>query len=305
MSVAELEENDIIEDEPMDVEEVDEEVDNDQTEVEEIVSEDESSDEDNSEVEEEEDGIDISFDGVSLTPKDEEEEEKGAPQWAKDLRKIQANTSKENRELKKQLESMKQAQPVEEALQAKARPTREEFDYDDDAYDAAVDEWHVHDLKVKEAAKAQEKEVERQTQEWQDRLNHHEASIKKLGVKDFDQVQEVVSNRLDDNQRGIIVHASDNSGLSFYAIGKNEELANELANIKDPIKFAYELGKKESKLKTTKRKARTNPESTVKSSGAAKGNKDRTLERLQAEADKTNDRTKVIAYRMKLRAQNK
>jgi superfamily II DNA helicase RecQ len=302
MSVAELEENEIIEDESVDVEEVDEMVDNDQTEVDEIVSEEENVGDDGEPSEDSDDDVDISYDGVSLTPNDDKEEE-GAPQWAKDLRKIQKDTSKENRELKKELEAMKQAQPVAEALQSKARPTREEFDYDDDAYDAAIDEWHVHEAKVKEATQVQEQEQKRQANEWQERLNHHQASVKKLKVKDFSEAQEVVDNRLDDNQRGIIVHASDNSGLSFYAIGKNEELANELANIKDPIKFAYELGKKESKLSTTKRKARTNPESTVKSSGGTKG-ADRTLERLRAEADKTNDRSKVVAYLTKLRAKN-
>jgi hypothetical protein len=300
MSVAELEEKDIIEDESIMVEEVDEEVDNDQTVVDEIVSED-SSDEESSEVEDDE-GIEISFDGESLTPEDEED--KDAPSWVKNVRKKNKETQKENRELKNRLAEIEASKVVETQVDTpKAKPTLEDLDYDSDAYEKAIDEWYVADRKRKEVEQAQQAEQKRAQDEWQAKLNDFEASKKKLGVKDYEDAEDFVNENLSQTQRGIIVDGSDNPALSFYALGKNQKLAKELASITNPVKFAFAVSKMENRLKTTKRKARTNPESTVKSSGGS-GGKDNTLARLEAEADKSGDRSKVHSYRMKLRAKN-
>lgn len=305
MSVAELEENEVIEDEVTVVEEVDEVVDNDQTDVVEALAE-ESSDEENSEVEEEADGIDISFDGESLTPENDEEEKEAKP-WVKELRKAHKDTQKENRELKRRLEEQAQAQPQEPQVgDPGPKPTLEDFDYESAPYEEAIDKWYTADREFQEVRKSQEVEEKRQADDWQSRLNEYETEKTKLkanGVKDFEDAEDAVSNMLSQTQRGIIVQGSENPALSFYALGKNPKMAQELANITDAVKFAFAVSKMENKLKTTKRKARTAPESTLKSSGGS-GGKDNTLERLRAEADKTGDRTKVNAYRMKLRRQN-
>ena len=100
----------------------------------------------------------------------------------------------------------------------------------------------------------------------------------------------------------MIIQGSDNPALTIYAIGKNSKVAQELADIKDPVKFAFAVSKMEGKLKMGKRKAKPAPEATVKGGGGGVG-KDHTLERLQKEADKTGDRSKIFAYRKKLRDQ--
>jgi hypothetical protein len=298
MSVAELEEKDIIEDESIMVEEVDEEVDNDQTEVIESVSE-ESSDEEISEVEEE-DGIEISFDGESLTPK--EDNESPAPGWVKDLRKNHKDAQKENRELKKRLEEIEQSSIAKsQGEKPKAKPSLEDFDYDSDLYENALGEWIVSE-KERESQEVQiRQEQERQSQEWQNKLNDYENSKKSLKVKDYDDAWVSVENMFNQTQQGIIVQGSDNPALSFYAIGKNTKLAEELSNIKDPVKFAFAVSKMESKLKYGKKKARTSPEGSVKSSGTASKGADQTLDRLEKEADKTGDRSKIYRYKQSLR----
>jgi hypothetical protein len=54
-------------------------------------------------------------------------------------------------------------------------------------------------------------------------------------------------------------------------------------------------------MKVTTRKASTTPETSVRGSGPAPGTGDQHLEKLEAEAAKTGDRTAVIAYKRKMR----
>jgi uncharacterized protein YgiM (DUF1202 family) len=204
------------------------------------------------------------------------------------------------------LELIEQTKAVEsQGEKPHAKPTLEDFDYDQDEFQTAYDEWYLADRKLQEQKQNQETEIKRQNEEWQERLNSYEVSKKKLKVRDYDDADSVVEGKFNETQRGVIIHASENPALTFYAIGKNEKMAEELANIKDPVKFAFAVSKMESKLKTTTRKARTNPESSLKSTGGAGKGKDHTLERLEAEADKTGNRTKVAAYKSKLRAQER
>lgn len=308
MSVAELEETEVLEEEVLEIEEVDEEVDNDQIEETEANAEEVDGGEVEQSADEPEDDSDemeVTFEGESLTPVEDEEEEKGAPQWAKDLRKMHKETSKENRELKKKLTEMEQSSQTAETddVKPRSKPTLEDFDYDQDAYEVAYQEWFSDNQKV-EAKKAEmQKEQERQAQEWQEKLDSFEASKKKLKVKDYEDAEEYVLSNFDQTQQGIIVQGSDNPALSIYAIGKNSKVAKELANIKDPVKFAFAVAKMESKLKYSKKKARTNPEGSLKSSGTGGTSVDNTLARLEKEAEKTNDRSKIVAYKRKLRAQ--
>jgi hypothetical protein len=58
-------------------------------------------------------------------------------------------------------------------------------------------------------------------------------------------------------------------------------------------------------LKVTPRKPASAPETVVKSNTRVSGATDSVLERLEEEADRTGDRSRVVAYKAKLRAQAK
>ncbi len=68
-----------------------------------------------------------------------------APQWVKDLRKGFKETQKENRELRRQLEEAlakpaEHQQPQPDAIPPK--PTLESCDYDEQAFEQALTDWH-------------------------------------------------------------------------------------------------------------------------------------------------------------------
>jgi hypothetical protein len=83
----------------------------------------------------------------------------------------------------------------------------------------------------------------------------------------------------------------------IYALGKNPKKAKELAQIDDPVKFAFAVAKLESQLKISNRKAATRPEKQVSATAPIKGAVDSTLERLREEAARTGNMDKVMAYK--------
>lgn len=247
----------------------------------------------------EEDSEELESDEVVVTigdaPVPEEEEAQKAPEWVRELRK-------QNRELQKELRELRAKEQSAPKPQAKLgpKPKLEDYDYDSEAYEAALEKWYDQ----KRVADAQNREAEaeqkKQQEAWQARLDQYNKAKSELKVKDFDEAEAVLLEMFDQTQQGIVVQGADNSAVVFYALGKNPERAKELAQIKDPVQFAFAVAKLEKDLKVTSRKAPPPPEKKVaKGSASVSGAVDSTLERLRAEARKTGDFSKVTAYRRK------
>lgn len=227
------------------------------------------------------------------TPPQEKEE---APEWVKELRKKHKEQVKENKALKAQLDEIKGAN---KKVEVGEKPTLESCDYDADLFETKLEQWHARKRDAdKQAEEAQRKE--KQTlEEWNNSLKSYETKKTELKVKDYDEAEELVSETLSQVQQGIIINGADNPALVVYALGKNPTKATELAEIKDPVKFAFALAKLEAQLKMTTRKAPP-PEKMVSSSSAPlKG--DATLERLKEKADKTGDYSEYLAYKRKIK----
>ncbi len=283
--------------------ELDEELDDDLPESDEPADEETEtveSDEQDSETLEAADDADDAEGDLIVTIGDEkpEEDEAGrpeAPQWVKDLRK-------ENRELKKQLKAGGVTAP-QQRKQLGPKPKLADSDYDEAKHEAALDAWYEA---KREADKAERDAADAQTaqqREWDARLEAHTKAKGALKVKDYDAAEETVFESLGQTQQGILVGGADHSALVVYALAKNPKQLAALAAIKDPVKYAFAIAKLETKLKTTKRRPATAPESTVTrgNTGAARAS-DATLAKLRAQAEKTGDYTKVNEYRRKLRA---
>ena len=225
-------------------------------------------------------------------PQDEEPQD--APAWVKDLRRANREAQRENRELRQQLEQVRK--PDESTIQTLGpRPTLEQFEYDSDKYDLAVDAWHAKKI----AVDAQKTQIEAQQadaqQKWQGKIQKYHASKSEIKVKDFDDAEGVVMNALDAVQQGIIIHAADNPATLVYALGKNPEKLAELVKMSDdPVKFTVAVARLEMQVRSTPKKPP--PEKTVTGSGTGSASSDATLERLRAEAAKTGDFSKVVAY---------
>ena len=91
-----------------------------------------------------------------------------------------------------------------------------------------------------------------------------------------------------------------------YALGRTPKKLQELASIKDPVKFAVAVGKLETEVKVTSRKStKPAPETSVKGGSSSASASTATLDRLRAEAAKTGDLSKVVAYKRQMKAAGK
>lgn len=231
---------------------------------------------------------------------DDEIEGKPAPAWVKDLRKQARELARENRELKQAQQAAQAQQP--QAITVGEKPTLESCDYDAESYAEKLVAWNDLKRKADEQATTARAEQEAAAEAWNKKVSAYNASKTTLKVHDFDGAEHVVQSTLSQLQQNVILHGVDKPELVIYALGSNPAKAKELAAIKDPVKFAIQLGKLETQLKVQPRKDLPLPESKVRGTTAGATAVDNTLARLEAEADRTGDRSKVVAYKREQRS---
>lgn len=228
---------------------------------------------------------------VTLNPEESVEEQK-APAWVKEVRKRNRELERELREARKKLNAV--AEPKDTQLGPK--PTLEGHNYDTVAFESALAEWVLkkHEQDEKEAKEAAEAKAAEQA--WKAKLAAFEAGKTALNLPDYEDAETVVLDTLNQTQQGIIVHGAKNPALLVYALGKNAAETKRLASIKDPVEFSFAVARLEERMKVEGKKPATPPEARVISNQPS-ATFDSTLERLRAEAAKTGDYTKVIAYK--------
>jgi hypothetical protein len=228
------------------------------------------------------------------------EEHAQAPEWVRELRKQHRQLQREKRELEERLKTV--SQPAERPIAVGKKPTLEEHDYDAEKYENELAAWFERKRKADEAeARARAAEAEA-NQAWQAKLDGYGKAKADLKVRDFEDAEAQVSETFSVTQQGVLLQGADNPALLVYALGKNPSKAKELAAIKDPVKFAFAVAKLETQLKVQNRKAATPPEKTVRGTGPVSGAVDSTLERLRADAERTGDFSKVMAYKRQQKA---
>lgn len=249
------------------------------------------------EEETEEEQLVITIGEESLTSEDEEDfNGKPAPNWVKEMRR-------ENRELKRkqrEFEKSQEQQTVQTVKTLGVKPTLESHDYDSEAYEKALDAWYVDKREVDaQNAKAETAKQEQQkvVQGYVDSYNKRKESFK---VNDFEDAESIVSNKLSADQQFIILSKMKDPEVMVYALGKSKTHLDRLTEIKDPIDFALALKDLENQMKVSKRKASVEPEKKVIGLSSAPKDAKAQLAKLEAEAEKTGDRTKLIQYRKSL-----
>ncbi len=229
-----------------------------------------------------------------------QEEKTHAPEWVRELRKANREKEKRIRELESKLQA--NAQTENKPVELGRKPRLEDHDYDSDRYEAALEQWYERKRQA-EAHSEQIRQAEQaQINAWQAKLDAYGKAKAELKVRDFEDAEALAQEVFDVTQQGIVVQGADNPALVIYALGKNPKKAQEIASIKDPVKFAFAVAKLEKELKVTQRKAAPPPEKTISGTARVSGAVDSTLERLRAEALKTGDMTKVMQYKRQKRA---
>lgn len=223
------------------------------------------------------------------------DEEHPAPAWVKELRKSHQEISKENRNLRSELESLKKPKD-DQQLVLGPKPTYESSGYDDEKFEKAISEYYDRKRKIDERNYQIQRQTEQQQNEWNQKINDYNNSKKKLTFNDVEEAEATVQSFMNIMQQGLIIQGADDPALLVYALGKNPKKAQELANIKDPIKFAFQVAKIESKLSMKPRKVATKPEKIISGSAPISGSLNTSIEKLRAEAERTGDYTKLNAY---------
>ncbi|EAM6079933.1 phage capsid protein [Salmonella enterica subsp. enterica] len=198
-----------------------------------------------------------------------------APQWVKDLRKGFKETQKENRELRRQLEEAlakpAEQQPTQTQTDAiPPKPTLESCDYDEQAFETALTDWHEKKSRAEQQKQQQQRQQQEVIQRFQQRLEKHNERATRLPVKDYRETEEIVRRELPAIQQEILIHAADEgSELIAYALGKNQQLRQRVAAETDPIRAAFLLGQisKQVSLAPKPKKA-PKPEPEVRGGGA-------------------------------------
>lgn len=242
----------------------------------------------------ENDEVVVSIGEESPSPEDDEAK---APEWVRELRKNHRELVKRNRELE---EKLKEKEPASTTPVLGPKPTLEDCDYDAEAFEQKLTKWYEEKREFDQAKATAEAKAREESDAWNARLNSYQQAKASLKVKDFDDAEATVLSKLSATQQGIILQGAEKPEVLIYALGKNHTKLKELSEITDPVKYAFAVAKLETQLKVTPRKAPP-PEKTVSGSASVSGSADSTLERLRAEAEKTGDRSKVVAYIRKQR----
>jgi len=225
-----------------------------------------------------------------------------APEWVRELRKTNRELQRQNRELQSKL----QVQPTEtKPVAIGAKPKLEDHDYDADKYEAALTDWFERKRQADDVNAKQQAEVMNQQKAWQAKLDGYGKAKAELRVRDYEDAEAVAQEVFSITQQGVILQGAENPALVVYALGKNPKKAKELAEVSDPVKFAFAVAKLEKELKVTNRRAAPAPERIVSGTGRSSGAVDSTLERLREEAARTGNMTKVIQYRQQKRSASK
>lgn len=229
-----------------------------------------------------------------------EEDKTEAPEWVRELRKTNREKDKKIRELEGKLNQGTENKPVTLAT----KPTLEGCEYDDVKFEAELTAWFDNKKLYDDEQNKAKAKTEEQNKNWQAKLDNYNKAKDELKVKNFDDVEAVVTDTLSTIQQSIIVKVSKDPALLVYAIGSNPEKAKELSQITDPVEFAHALGALGKDVKVTKRKAPPSPETKVKGTASVSGSKDKHLEKLREEAANTGNYTKVTAYKKQLKKAN-
>jgi septum formation inhibitor MinC len=212
---------------------------------------------------------------ISLAEEDDDHVDgQPAPQWVKDLRKNNREKDKELRELRRQLEQVQsrptEQQPPQQADVIPPKPTLESCEYDEEAYEAALTDWHEKKGRAEQSKQQQQRQQQEYQQRFQQRVEAHKQRAAKLPVKDYQEMEEIVRAEVPDMHKEILIHCADEgSELIAYGLGKSQQLRQRVAAETDPIRAAFLLGQisKQVSLAPKPKKA-IKPEPEVRGGGA-------------------------------------
>jgi hypothetical protein len=224
---------------------------------------------------------------------DEREEGEQSPDNST-IRKMRA----ELREAKRRNAELEKAQKATTKVDPGPKPTLESCDWLDDKYEAELERW----TQAKLAAEKQEPVQNETATKFEASANAFQAARVALTAEqpEAEDVILDVDKAIGVERSGFLIHAfKDKAPALMVEIGKNPDLMDEIADM-DPVEMIVRVAQLQTK---EARVARPKPDidEPVMGKPPVRRGADKQLEKLESEADKTGDRTKLIAYKKRLR----
>jgi hypothetical protein len=246
----------------------------------------ERQDEENTEVNDEDEQPSVSFEG--------EEEEPPEPNSV--IRTMRQQLREKERRI---AELEKSSAP--QAIEIGEKPTMASCEFDEERYEAELDAYKERKAAADRQTETQAEQSRKANEAWQQDLAAFEGKKASLEFEDRDEAIETATASLPTQWHlPAIVKAAQDPALFLYALSKSPAKQAEIAKIEDPIKLAAAVARMEGAVKVTKGRKAPEPDRPLTGSGRMPSGPDKELEKLEKEAERTGDRTKIIAHKKRL-----
>jgi hypothetical protein len=244
------------------------------------------------------------------SPTPQEDEFSGpAPAWVKELRESNRAAKKALREREEEIARLKGQQASPQTQPVGTKPTLDSCGFDEDKFETELTAWYERKRNAEEEVRKKEEAKSNAEKAWKTKQDAVSKAGAALKVRDYEGAVEALTGVLSEMQQALIVDgfAPERAAKLAYVLGKNPKRAKELAAIENPVQFAVAVADLSRELKETTMRKAPEPEKTIRSGSAAVvlGSDDKRLKQLEAEAERTGDRSKVIAYKAELRQKSK
>lgn len=252
-----------------------------------------------------EDDLTLTLSDPASPAEDEEDDDSDDNEAIKAIRNRQKEAEKRAKAAEKRVKELEakeaEKQKAKKEVELGPKPTPEDFDYDDDEYDAAIVEWTLKKQKVDEKAAQAKKLAEKAQADYSARLQKYYERKEAVGIDD--EAELTVKDKLSEKYQGIIIDVADDPATLILALSQphNKKALEGLAGETNILRFTKRLALLEASLKGQK-KQKPLPDTPLTGSTAQRGAAgDKHLDALEREADRTGDRTKVQAYKRQLK----
>jgi hypothetical protein len=177
------------------------------------------------------------------------------------------------------------------------KPTLESCEYDEERFETALTDWHKRKDQAEAQDRQQQEREEAEREAWTKRAKAYEANKATLNVSNYEEAEGEVFAALPEQTQALLM-LTDKPAALVYALSRNPAKLEQLSKL-NLAEAALMIGELKGKLQV-KRRALPDPDRPVRGN-ASPVSADKELARLEAEAERTGDRTKVIRYKREQR----
>jgi len=173
----------------------------------------------------------------------------------------------------------------------------EDCEGDPDKFEADLLAWTERKRQAEQAERSQTEQQTTQQQAFEKQRVAYRAKAQTMGLKDIDGAEQNIIDTLGAPYLGAIISYADDPAKVVAALAAHPRLLSQIADEPDDLRKLKLMFQMESKV-TIKRKGAAAPEAgTILKGTANVSGGDKALEKLEKDAERTGDRSKLIAYK--------